>query len=220
MATVLYPEVNEIADALDRSVRLKIGIMNALDTILTFISCEGRWMYTKRQQALGSSDCLITNILVIFLTERSNPRCCLKVLETVRKLCHYNSNDRYSGNVENIKKLVASGACSMVVMILRLYVAEAIAAVSTYKWILRGLSEKYSGIDDCVKGEIGQFLYDEKINMEIAQYGCDVIRILGWCNTANTSFLVAAGACEAVVGAIQIHYTSSSFIVEGCEVRQ
>ena len=215
---VSEPNVREIAEALDSSVRNRKGYRCALDTILAFIDGEGRWMYTKRQQVLGSAVGLVANILSIFQSEESDPKCCLKILETLLKLCHYNSNDRYSGNVENIKKLGAAGACFMAVKILRHHVAEATASVSTYKWMLRGLQKKYDGIDDYISQEIIQYLYDEDTNIGIAQCGCDFIRILGWCNSANTSILISSGACEVIVGAVRIHSKNRLVAVEGCEV--
>ena len=215
---VSEPNVKEIAEALDISVRNRKEYRCALDAILAFIDGEGRWMYTMRQQVLGSATGLLANILSIFQSEKSDPKCCLKVLETLLKLCHYNSNDRYSGNVENIKKLGAAGACSMVVKILRHHVAEATASVSTYEWMLRGLLKKYKGIDDCISQEIIQYLYDEDTNIGIAQCACDFIRILGWCNSANTSILISSGACEVIVGAVRIHSKNCFVAVEGCEV--
>ena len=77
---------------------------------------------------------------------------------------------------------------------------------------------KYDGIDDYISHVIIQFLYDEDTNIGIAQCGCDFIRILGWCNSANTSILISSGACEVIVGAVRIHSKNRLVAVEGCEV--
>ena len=205
-------EVAEIAEALKHNHCLK-----ALENIITFIDGGGRRRYMDRQDALGSAEGLITNILIKFHKESQHSAYCSKALATLLKLCHYNSNGRYSGHLQNIKRLGAAGACPSVVKALQVLVSEAISAASVYNWILKECSEKHK-LDDFVIHEIGQFLFDEKKNIEIVQFGCDVIRILGWCNPENTSSLVCSGACEALVGAIKVHRNCGRVVVEGCEV--
>ena len=190
-----------------------------LDLILIYLNSGGPSEHRERQNALGSANDFIHNVLQILHRKTSPTKTSCKVFTILQLLCHFDENDRYSGNNENIRRLGDNCRSKIIVTALSTQISNAEIVRTHYIPLLAEILNKHGLTEGFIALEIMHFLYHKEESADIINIGCDVIRIMGLYNARNFDELMAAGAAEALIGAVNVHIDSPKVVAEGCEVR-
>ena len=206
--------ITEVENSLSQDSQDKI-----LDLILIYLNSGGPSEHRERQNALGSSNDFIHNILQILDRKTSPTKTRRKVFTILQLLCHFDENDRYSGNNENITRLGDNKRSKIIVAALTIHISNAEIVRTHYIPLLAEILKMHSLTEGFIALEIMHFLYHQEESADIIYIGCDVIRIMGLYNSRNFDELISAGAAEALIGAVNVHIDNPKVVAEGCEVR-
>lgn len=206
--------IRELGNTLTEDRQNKI-----LDLILVYFNSGGPSEHQERQNVVGSASDFIRNIVEIINKTTSPTSTCHKVFAILQQLCHFDENDRYSGNNENIRRLGDSGRSQVIVAALSYHIWNAEVVRTDYIPLLAEILEKHGLTEGFIALEIRHFLHNQEESEDVIHMGCDVIRIMGLYDSRNFEYLLSAGSAEALIGAVLVHIESPKVVAEGCEVR-